>query len=121
MKLYPDLVAEGTPEELAAFKHIDAALTARNTRRPALVAIEGPKTAAPRPKTKRKPKLTTKQVDEVIAIALTNGGITARQMADQFHTSPETARKRLLRLRDQGKLWLTEGGVFKAKSGHGLA
>lgn len=42
MKLYPDGIAEGTPEECAAFKHIDAALTARNARK----AIE------PKPKAK---------------------------------------------------------------------
>ena len=113
MKLYPDMVAEGTPEELAAFKHIDAALSARNKRPGQPLAIEGP-SKPPKPKRTRQPKLTPTQIDEAIALAATNGGITARQMADYFHTSPEVGRKRLYRLRDQGKLWLTNDGIFKA-------
>ena len=45
MKLYPDGIAEGTPEELAAFKHIDAALAGRG--KPKAITAAPPK---PRPK-----------------------------------------------------------------------
>jgi hypothetical protein len=32
IRMYPDGIVEGSPEEVAAFKHIDAALTLRNAR-----------------------------------------------------------------------------------------
>lgn len=48
IRMYPDGVVEGTPEEVAAFKHIDAALTARN--------------AAPKPRALRAVKAAPKKV-----------------------------------------------------------
>lgn len=45
MKMYPDGVVEGSPEELAAFKHIDAALTKRE--QPALKALPAPRRKRP--------------------------------------------------------------------------
>jgi hypothetical protein len=58
MRLYPDGVAEGSPEECAAYKHIDAALTARNTRSTRTVkAIESGKPKPTRVRSQRiKPK-----------------------------------------------------------------
>lgn len=41
MRLHPDGVAEGTPEECAAFKHIDAALAQRNKPMKAIEAKKG--------------------------------------------------------------------------------
>jgi DNA-binding NtrC family response regulator len=121
VKYYPDGVAEGTPEEIAAFKHIDAALAARNKR--AQLAIEGPKKraakkAAPKkaaPRKARGERMTDEMADQIIALALARDGINAHDVAQYLEMDSKTAYNRLYRLRQRGLLWLTGDGAFKAE------
>lgn len=106
MKLHPDGIAEGTPEECAAFKHIDAALAARN--KPQLKAIEAPRKPAGKPPRRRD------VTQRILALAVAKDGITTTEVAEYLNVDRKTAYNRLYALRGKGLLWQTgEGGVFK--------
>lgn len=104
MKLYPDGVAEGTPEEVAAFKHIDAALAARNKR--SQLAIEGPKPkpakkATPKKATKTSHKATVELYEQILGLASTQS-VTAAMISQYFELDKKTAYNMLYRLRVKG-------------------
>lgn len=117
MKLYPDGVAEGTPEEVAAFKHIDAALTAKNGRK----AIEGPrpkkapakKTTPPKKQARASKDDMEKLNQQILDFLQTSGGGHAAELAEYLGIDRKKAYRLLYNLRTAGRLWLTDDGVFK--------
>jgi DNA-binding NtrC family response regulator len=123
VKYYPDGVAEGTPEEIAAFKHIDAVLAARGKR--SQLAIEGPKKraaskaaakkAAPKKASRRTRQASNELYDQIISLAAARDGITSREVAEYLEIDKKTAYNRLYHLRARGRLWLSGGGVFKVE------
>jgi len=125
VKMYTDGVVEGTPEEIAAFKHIDAHLTAREHR--PVKAIEAKKppgkvTASKRVKTQHRTdkrvrtRRTSEQIEEMnnqlISMASANVGVTANDVALYFGMNKKTAYNRLYQLRVKGLLGLADDGSF---------
>jgi hypothetical protein len=123
VKLHPDGIAEGTPEECAAFKHIDAALAARN--KPRLKAIEAAKPTKPTKAAPAKPKRAKTQRrsreeiaalnEQIIALAGAKDGVTADVVAQYLEMDRKRAYQMLYTLRGKQRLWLTDGGLFKAE------
>jgi hypothetical protein len=107
LKQYVDGTLEGSPEELAAYKHIDAMLARKN--KPAPKAIEAKK--APVKKERSKNRVSS---DAILLFIEEREGATAADIAEQFPGLPrKAAYNRLYQLRKQNKLWLTDRGVFK--------
>ena len=119
MKMYADLTVEGTPEEVAAFKHIDAALSGRE-RRSAMRAIEGPKpkpkkVASKRvaPKRERRPRSETRAVHEnMLKLIGAKNGITTRQVAEYLEIGQKTVYNHLYRMVKQGEVVRGEDGLY---------
>jgi hypothetical protein len=113
MKMYPDLTVEGTPEEVAAFKHIDAALAAR--KRPSMKAIESSKPEKkPPPKKVPKAPPTSDLAEQIINLARAKDGVTALEVAEYFEMDKKTAYNRLYHMQAKGLMWRTDHGLFKA-------
>ena len=106
MKMYPDYTVEGTPEEVAAFKHIDAALAARN-HRAAMRAIEAPKKAAPKKVTSKRGPYRTKSKDthdQVLKLIAAKDGISAAQIAEYLEIPRKTAYNCLYGMTQRGEV-----------------
>jgi ribosomal protein S25 len=116
MKMYSDLTVEGTPEEVAAFKHIDAALAARNKR--SQLAIEAKKPAK-KPAKKAAPKKapqnrqTAELYEQILAVA-NDKGVNASIISQYFEISTKTAYNMLYRLKTKGLIYKTDDGLFRA-------
>jgi DNA-binding CsgD family transcriptional regulator len=120
MKMYTDYTVEGTPEEVAAFKHIDAALAARNGRA-AMRAIEAPKKKPPAkkvPSTRvpakrpRKPRSETQALHEqILKLIGSKDGITSKQIAEYLEVNIKTVYNHLYRMVQQGDV-VRDNGLY---------
>lgn len=112
MRLHPDGVVEGTPEECAAFKHIDAALAQRNgTPRPERLAIEAAPTEAEVPFGVE--GKTSAEILMSLAKLRKNRGVTAGLAAAVLQIDSRLAYQRLYALHRKGLLAKGDG-VFRA-------
>jgi DNA-binding CsgD family transcriptional regulator len=119
MKMYVDYTVEGTPEEVAAFKHIDAALAARN-HRAAMRAIEAPKKPPPKKvtakrvtaKRPRKPRSETQALHEqILKLIGSKDGITSKQIAEYLEVNVKTVYNHLYRMVQQGDV-VRDNGLY---------
>jgi hypothetical protein len=108
MKMYTDGVVEGTPEEVAAFKHIDAALMARNKRSSAL-AIEAPKRKAAVKKVAPQRKNRKGASEQVLKLVGAKGGVTSGQVAEYMELPHKTAYNLLYRMVQSGEIVRNDG------------
>lgn len=115
MKMYVDYTVEGTPEEVAAFKHIDAALAARN-HRAAPRAIEGPKQKPKKVVSKRvqrKPRAETNAIGEQIEKLIgAKNGVTTRQISEYLELPVKTVYNHLYRMVKQNKVVRDDAGLY---------
>lgn len=107
MKMYVDLTVEGTPEEIAAFKHIDQALAQRNKR--AHLAIEAKPEKKPTPRKVKSRRIikaprTNDMAEQIINLARARGGITAAHVVEYFEIPQKQAYNRLYALKAKGLL-----------------
>jgi hypothetical protein len=110
MKIHPDGVVEGSPEEIAAYQHISAAMDRTDVARTKRQAAQ----AKPRPKKAPAKKRNLKAVPALLETAkgLDDGdGVTASKLADTLGIDRKAAYNKLYSLMSQGHAAL-EGGRF---------
>jgi Fic family protein len=108
MRMHPDGTVEGTPEEVAAFKHIDAALAAKNGRitrskqKPEVVEVEEIPISA-----KLNATLNMLQDNDIV------DGISADEMGKWLGVPRATATWRLRKLEDLGLAHRVKRGHYR--------
>jgi hypothetical protein len=114
MRMFPDGSIEGTPEELAAYQHISAAMDRTDIR----LAKKVERQANPQPRKTRRPRRGNPippSVGEVLEKAreLDDGkGVTARDLSLLMGAQSKVVYNRLYHLTQRGVL-VRENGVFK--------
>lgn len=103
MKMYPDLTVEGTPEEIAAFKHIDAALAHRNGHRPQR-AIEGPKKAPKKVASTRVYRKGGDVREQILRLVGAKDGISTNEIAEYLEMSRKTTYNYLYSMVAKGEI-----------------
>jgi hypothetical protein len=123
MKIHPDGTIEGSPEELAAFKHIDAAMTRKDaSASKALARQQGTPPAKPVKKAAVVKKAAT--IDEALQAARaldTGNGFKASQLADFMGIPVKTAYNKLYILKNKGDLILRDGTYTVPKAAGSIA
>lgn len=109
MKLNPDGTLEGSPEELAAYKHIDAALSAKNSR--------GMNPKPKKPREAKVEKVEEVEVSPMLAETLDllsahDGPVPASQIATEMGIKPATAQWRLNKLAALGLVHKPSRGMY---------
>lgn len=113
MKMHPDGTIEGSPEELAAFRHIDAAMTAQDVAR-AKVSQRKTKKAVAEKVVAKKVGTQTKSEDllEIVKSLDSGDGVSAAELANRMGVETKDAYNKLYRLKTLGKLEVS-GGRFR--------
>jgi hypothetical protein len=100
MKIHPDGTIEGSPEELAAFRHIDAAMTAKDVAR-ARVSQRKPKKAVTQTK--------SEDVLEMVKSLDSGEGVSAADLAVHMGIDRKAAYQKLYGMKTLGRLDVSEG------------
>jgi hypothetical protein len=109
MKLFVDGTLEGSPEELAAYKHIDAALAAKNKR------AETPKRKGAFPSPEDEEVKISNKLSATLKYIAENGsssGVAYTEVAAGMGIQPGTAQWRLGRLVALGLAYRPSPGFY---------
>lgn len=114
MKMLPDGTIEGTPEELAAFKHIDAAMSAKDVARAKKSPTLPPKKTEPAPVKKRATQIPVEEMMKIVNTLNGGFGVTASDVARHLGVTRKAAYQRLFRLKELGRVDIVDGKFRKA-------